>query len=301
MNWVAIALIGAALFGVVSVLDKRILMNHVPSLPAFYFVLALLQVPMAIGTALVQPWDSGASTEAVIAAIATGIFWGVGILLLFYGLRMLEVSRVVPIFHTFPVTTAVLAVLFLDEKLLLVHWLAIIAVVIGAGSIVLGQGQRRGPDRKYSVYALVLLGSLFMGAATVTNKLALDELPLWNVFALRQAMVGAVVILPSLRPGIISQVRKQLADRQGMALLIFTEGALVFVVHYLILVALDRGSASVVATLIATRPFFVLVYSALLSTPAWRILDEPLNRDTLALKLASTAMIIGGVSVLTLV
>ncbi len=301
MSWVAIALIGTALFGVVSVLDKRILMNHVPSLSSFYFVLALLQVPMAIGTALVQPWDSGASTEAMIAAIVTGIFWGVGLLLLFYGLRMLEVSRVVPIFHTFPVITAVLAVLFLDEELLLVHWLAILAVVIGAGSIVLGQGQRRGPDRNYSVYALVLLGSLFMGAATVTNKLALEELPLWNVFALRQAMVGAVVVLPSLRPGIVSQVRKQLADRQGMALLIFTEGALVFVVHYLILVALDRGSASVVATLIATRPFFVLVYSALLSTPAWRILDEPLSRDTLALKFASTAMIIGGVSVLTLV
>ena len=300
MSWVAIALIGTALFGVVSVLDKRILMNHVPSLPSFYFLLALLQVPMAIGAALVQPWDSGASTGAMLAAIVTGLFWGVAILLLFYGLRMLEVSRVVPIFHTFPVITAVLAVLFLDEELLLVHWLAIVAVVIGAGSIVLGQGQRRGPNRNYSVYALVLLGSLFMGAATVTNKLALEELPLWNVFALRQAMVGAVVVLPSLRPGIVSQVRKQLADRQGMALLIFTEGALVFVVHYLILVALDRGSASVVATLIATRPFFVLVYSALLSTPAWRILDEPLNRDTLALKLASTAMIIGGVSVLTL-
>lgn len=300
MSWVVIALIGTALFGVVSVLDKRILMNHVPSLPSFYFLLALLQVPMAIGAALVQPWDSGASTGAMLAAIVTGLFWGVAILLLFYGLRMLEVSRVVPIFHTFPVITAVLAVLFLDEELLLVHWLAIVAVVIGAGSIVLGQGQRRGSNRNYSVYALVLLGSLFMGAATVTNKLALEELPLWNVFALRQAMVGAVVVLPSLRPGIVSQVRKQLADRQGMALLIFTEGALVFVVHYLILVALDRGSASVVATLIATRPFFVLVYSALLSTPAWRILDEPLNRDTLALKLASTAMIIGGVSVLTL-
>ena len=300
MSWVVIALIGTALFGVVSVLDKRILMNHVPSLPSFYFLLALLQVPMAIGAALVQPWDSGASTGAMLAAIVTGLFWGVSILLLFYGLRMLEVSRVVPIFHTFPVITAVLAVLFLDEELLLVHWLAIVAVVIGAGSIVLGQGQRRGSNRNYSVYALVLLGSLFMGAATVTNKLALEELPLWNVFALRQAMVGAVVVLPSLRPGIVSQVRKQLADRQGMALLIFTEGALVFVVHYLILVALDRGSASVVATLIATRPFFVLVYSALLSTPAWRILDEPLNRDTLALKLASTAMIIGGVSVLTL-
>ena len=301
MSWVAIALIGAALFGIVSVLDKRILMNHVPGLPAFYFVLALLQVPMAIGTALVQPWDGGASTEAMIAAIATGTFWGVALLLLFYGLRALEVSRIVPIFHTFPVFTAVMAVLFLDEELLLVHWLAILAVVIGAGSIVLGQGQGRGHDRKYRVYALVFLGSLFMGAATVTNKTALEGMNFWNVFALRQGMVGVVALLPSLRPGIVSQIKRQLADRQGMALLIFTEGPLVFVVHYLILVALDRGSASVVATLIATRPFFVLVYSALLSTPVWCILDEPLSRDTLALKVASTAMIIGGVGVLTLV
>ena len=300
MSWVAIALIGTALFGLVSVLDKRVLMNHVPSLPACYFVLALLQVPMAIGASMVQPWDSGASTEAIIAAIITGIFWGGGILLLFYGLKELEVSQVVPIFHTFPVVTAILAVLFLGEELLVVHWLGIVAVVIGAGSIVLGRGRTSAPDRKYLVCALVFLGSLFMGAATATNKLALEEMPLWNVFALRQAMVGVVVILPSLRPGIVSQVRRQLADRQGMAILVFTEGALVFVVHYLILVALDRGSASVVATLVGTRPFFVLVYSSLLSTPLWRMLDEPLSRDTLALKFASTAMIVGGVSVLTL-
>ena len=79
MSWVVIALIGTALFGVVSVLDKRILMNHVPSLPSFYFLLALLQVPMAIGAALVQPWDSGASTGAMLAAIVTGLFWGVAI------------------------------------------------------------------------------------------------------------------------------------------------------------------------------------------------------------------------------
>ena len=50
----------------------------------------------------------------------------------------------------------------------------------------------------------------------------------------------------------------------------------------------------------STRPAFVLVISALVSTRIWKVLDEPLTRDTWALKSGSTAIVVAGVGILAL-
>ena len=60
--------------------------------------------------------------------------------------------------------------------------------------------------------------------------------------------------------------------------------------------ALALGTASIAATLFATRPLFVLVISGLLSTRYWNILDEPFSRDVLPTKLLFTTMIVMGVA-----
>ena len=301
MHWAIPSMGSSILFAVVSVFDKRILAAHVRSLPSFYFVFGCLQVLIGIGAAFVRPWEGAASTSAMVAALVNGLLWGVGLALFFYGIQRLEVSRVVPVFHTFPVSTARMAVFLLDEKLLLVHWLAILVVVAGAGSLALEQGSEKGRSGRALAYLLVFLASVLTGAGTVTNKMALEGMDFWNVFALRQMLLGGVVLLASLRPGILAQVREQLADRRGTTFIVLNEGVLAFFAIYVTLVALDLGPASLVATVMATRPFFVLVFSALLSTRLWHVLDEPLSRDTIVLKSVSTAMIVGGVSLLTLV
>ncbi|MBI2201569.1 MAG: hypothetical protein HYU43_06470 [Armatimonadetes bacterium] len=48
------------------------------------------------------------------------------------------------------------------------------------------------------------------------------------------------------------------------------------------------------------RPFFVFLYSSLLSAPWWRFLDEPLQRSTLAVKLASILLIVVGIATVSL-
>ena len=60
------------------------------------------------------------------------------------------------------------------------------------------------------------------------------------------------------------------------------------------------GPVSVVSTVMATRPLFVFFYSTLFSLPAIRLLEEPLERNTLAVKLASVALIVIGIGALSL-
>jgi hypothetical protein len=64
--------------------------------------------------------------------------------------------------------------------------------------------------------------------------------------------------------------------------------------------AISLGPVSLVATVTATRPIFVFIYSTLFSTAAIGLLHEPLDRSTLAVKLAAIVMVVGGIAALTL-
>lgn len=67
----------------------------------------------------------------VLSGIATGASW----LCYFRALKLGEASRVAPIDKLSVVLVAVFAVMFLGEKLSLLHWLGI--VLIGAGAVIL--------------------------------------------------------------------------------------------------------------------------------------------------------------------
>ena len=55
MDWVLASLVSAAVFAVVSVMDKRILAVHVDGMPGFCFLVGLMQFVMAVVAVLVEP------------------------------------------------------------------------------------------------------------------------------------------------------------------------------------------------------------------------------------------------------
>ena len=64
--------------------------------------------------------------------------------------------------------------------------------------------------------------------------------------------------------------------------------------------ATELGAISLVAALAATRPFFVFLVSSLFSIDKIKLLNEPLERETLVLKVIALAMIVGGIATLSL-
>ena len=102
---------------------------------------------------------------------------------MFYGFSRLEVSRVIPIAHTYPVFVAIMASIFLGENLSAFQWGAIFITVGGAGLITTSPGQQTTSTSKAFVYLLVLLGSVLNAIANVTYKYALDGIEFWDLFA----------------------------------------------------------------------------------------------------------------------
>jgi len=64
--------------------------------------------------------------------------------------------------------------------------------------------------------------------------------------------------------------------------------------------ATELGAISLVAAMAATRPFFVFLVSSLFSIEKIKLLNEPLERDTIVLKVIALAMIVGGIATLSL-
>ena len=291
--------LAAATFGAVSVLDKILLDRYMPGAATFIVLIGVLQLPgafVALGIESLQSYPPGIWTLAVLS----GVLWGMSLVLMLWVLSVREVSRVIPVFQISPVFVAILAVFFLSERLTGLHWLAILVTAAGAALISL---RRTGSSEHFVVdtaTVLLVLASALSAAAQFLSKAALEEMSLLNLYAVRTVALAATCFLIPLRPSIVRETRLVFSNRTGLAVLVLGEGGFAFLAQFLTLWAIELGPASLAVTVMASRPLFVLAISVALSTRVWRLLDEPLRRETLALKFASTAMIVGGISAITL-
>jgi len=295
--WVIVALASAACFGVVSVIDKRLLDHHLPSVSVLYLWIAivltfyLVMVLAAIGI----PQDPPA--DALLMGLASGLSTGAGLALMFAGLKLDEASRAIAITQINPIFVALLAVLFLGETLVPLQWGAIILAVSGTMLISL----RELPDRRAlrpTRGTPILLGSgLGLGVGFFTVKAALETLSVWEVFVTQQLGVVLVFLLFA-RPVVWRQLFSILRGRNTLLLMLVGEGMLPILAILLGLVATSMAPISLVAAFLATRPLFVFVVSTILSTARWRLTEESLTHQALALKFASIIMIIVGVGAL---
>lgn len=295
MDWVIVSISSALAFGIVSVLDKLILTRYAPSAPTFIVLVGLIQLPALLLILAFVPLESHS-----IGVWATGYFsgfsWGLSLVIMFWVMSTREVSRVVPVVSASPVFVAILSVLFLSEDLSALHWVAIFVTVGGAALISLHAG---GPSQRIvldSAFSLMVLSSLLLAGGQFLSKVALDDdLSLWNLWVVRNLGLTTGTMF-ALRPSFLREVRMLVSDRVGVGVFVLSEGFIVLIATLLTLWVFLLGPVSLAATLMSTRPFFVFILSVLLSTQAWRILNEPLDRDTLTQKFVSTAMIMGGIS-----
>ena len=297
--YVWIALLSTTIFGLVTVLDKRLIDRHMPSLSAFYVSVGTGLVLYALAVLALTGIPQGASWDRLAAAGAAGLCWGGALGMMFLGYKYEEASRASAIIHTFPVFVALLAVTLLGETLVGGQWAAILVVVAGAFAISLRGSDGGMPVRLNRAFPILVGASMFTALAHLTNKYALEELSVWFVYAVRNLGMGGI-FLCLWRPGTLGALAQALRQKETLALLLLAEYLMAPAAILLNVTATNLGPVSLVSTLTAARPLFVFIYGTILSVPALRLLDEPLDRNTLGIKLVSVAAIIGGVAVLTL-
>jgi drug/metabolite transporter (DMT)-like permease len=98
----------------------------------------------------------------------------------------------------------------------------------------------------------------------------------------------------------ISDIRLLVSSRIGTGVFVLAEIVLAPAAIVLMFAAFNAGPASLVSTVISTRPLFVLLIAGLLSTKYLNLLDEPINRKNLPGKLFPILMIVVGVTTITM-
>jgi len=300
MNWVSVGLFSAFLLAIVAVLDKRLLTVHITNIRTFYFLVGVVQVAIGIVVILINPWSSNLTYTSLIFAVLSGLAWGIGLLVLFYAVSKLEVSRVTTITHTYPVFVAIIAVIFLGDEILPLQAFAILITVIGAAMIARPQTQgNRSAETKF-MYLLVVIVSFLAAINNIAFKIGLEDIQFWDLFAFRSVVLGLILLFAGLHYKILQDLKELVNARNGLKVFIFTEGALAPIATITMFAALSLGPVSFVSTIISVRPFFVLLISGILSMGMFKFLDEPFTLKTLPVKLVSVILIFSGVTILTI-
>jgi uncharacterized membrane protein len=285
----------------INILDKTLLFRYLRSPLTLPFLIGVAQGSVGTIMALAVTWPETATASSVGWSLLSGALWGLSAWFLLRVLYSQEVSRTIPVYQTFPIFAALLAVVFLGEDLSPVHWVAILATVAGAVLISLRLDQGYHSLFLHRSFFLLMLGSTIAAAAHITSKVALDDLPVLNTHALRSLGLSGILLLGAFRPVALREVRDLVRQRSpAFAILGMNEVVLASTSMILTLWALSLGPVSLVTTLVATRSFFVLLYSTVLALRFTGFLGEETSARSLAVKVVSTSLIVAGVAAIAL-
>lgn len=299
MFWITAAIVSAAIMGAVNIIDSHLISKRMPSLWAFLMPVGIIHLGFGLIIIGLFPLPEEVGVTPLVVAFASGIVRSVGVLLMLQVMRSEEVSRIIPVVHTFPIFVVILAVPVLGETLGYMQWLAIFTTVAGAVLISVRRDVNGRGARLRRSLTLLLGSSLLLGIANTASKYALDYVSFWNLYSITAICFGAMFLLPSVRPRVLKELREMKQRSQVLALLTFNEGlALVGII--LSFWAMERGPISLVSTILSVRPFFVFIYALALSRVFPAVLEEHLSRGITVIKIISIGLIIGGVTLLTL-
>ena len=299
MNWASIALLSAATFAVVNIIDSHLISRRMPSFRAFLLLIGCFQLFYGLLFIWLFPLPTGIGVLPVLVAVASGIFRTTAAIVLLYNLKREEVSRVIPVVYTYPIFVAIIAVLLLGETLAYLQWLAIIIVVVGAVMVSLQQSPSGATIWLGKPFLLLLGSSLFFALSDITSKYALAYISPWNMFSITAFCLSGVFLLVSMRPSFINQLVNMKDRKSALGLMVFSE-TLVPVASILLFVALESGPVSLVSTIIGSHPIFVVLSALILSRVLPGFLKWQSDGGMLILRLVAVAMIFSGIAIIYL-
>jgi drug/metabolite transporter (DMT)-like permease len=206
VNWIATAIVAAAITGVVLVIDSHLISKRMPNLRAYLVPVGIMQLGFGLIILCFFALPEQVSATPLLVAIGSGFIRSIGVLLMLQAMRSEEVSRIIPVANTFPIFVAILAVPILGESLGYVEWLSIFITVTGA-VLISARRDAEGLDAiLHKSFALLLGCSLFLGIANIASKYALDYISFWNMYSINAICFGIVFLLLSLRPRILREL-----------------------------------------------------------------------------------------------
>lgn len=299
MNWIALTLIAAAMGGAGNVVEKQLASRYLPSASALMGWLGLTLLGYGVIFAFIYPFAPGTSVSHIAAIFVAGALYGVSLSILYRVLKKAEASRAFPVYNAAPVFVAILSVFVLGNPLSAWQWVAVLVTVLGAVVISAERGSGVLGFSLNSNFFVLLLAAAIVGGAHVLTSYAMDEMePMTAFWAMRLGCFALVLV--NWRKDTAGQILESARKPVVLLLVLVFEAGLMPLAHVFMMRAFATGPVALVSTLFSSVPIWVLLISTLLSSSWFKVMDEPVQKRALALKVVAIAMVVGGVALITL-
>lgn len=290
MEWFLFALLAPALWGIINILDKFLLTKHFKSPFSYQIFLSFLNL-------IILPIFLLVSISSQIFFTTLSIIIGLFVALIYviYNKAMMkeEASRVISLFYLNPLFILPLAFIFLGEGLGISKYLGVILLVISATLISYKKVRRK--KILSPAILLILIFDLFYAIYQIITKFTLNYFDIWSFTFWKTigALISNFVLLS------FQKIRNDfLLDIRNLPKSIYILGIFHISFFYTGLIlfyfAISISFISLVGAIPSIQPFFVLIYTLLLSIFIPKILKEEVSKQTLLLKSLAVILIFIG-------
>ena len=291
-NWMLFAFLAPLFWGCNNVMSKFLIDKHLKNpfvFNAYYNIICIVLVaPLAL--------YSGLSFDPflVVVALVCGLLGFAGNLLFIMSFKVEEASRVVSLTFLYAAFASFFAFLLLGETVGLLQYAGAALLILASVLVSLRGGLRSiavSPALK-----LMIVSDILVGFTVVVEKFMLAGISPYSLLfwmGIGQALAGVVIILASKQNRTDFAAALKLPLKTGGIL--WLDAACSTVAMLFFLAALSGGPATLVSSLNAVQPFFVLVLMLLLSRFLPHILKEKFTRATLLLKVLAVLAVFAGV------
>lgn len=291
MLWVYFTLGTIVLWTIVNIWDKYIVSRElrdpvlVSTATGFSICFMYLILGAIFGTVSI-------SAQAIISAATAGFIYPVAMWLYYYVMEREEVSRFVPILAMEPFLIALVAFVFLGERVQVINYIGIASVIIGAIFISLKKYDSKVKTKH--LFALAFVALAIFSLRSLLFKYASEQAPFWSTVFWFGAggLIIPIIMFAIHHPRIRAKGKAGLKQSVFNALLSGT--ALILFIK-----AISLGPVTLVAGFVAVKPVMVLLAATFLSYFHSKIIREKHSPAILASKIVGTVLIVlGGIFVL---
>jgi drug/metabolite transporter (DMT)-like permease len=219
-----------------------------------------------VGLAILWPLaailtDFGAANTEGLILFGVGGMLTPGLVRLFYygGLKRLGTSVNSSVFSVYPLYSALLAVLLLNEILTLQNWIGVVSIILGVIFVEMNFRKMNGGNKSVTRSLFFpVLGGLTLGASTILRKYALN---LYNAPVLGIAVAYTCSFLPYVIILALHKPTRETLSLKKEFRFFWAAGVGQAVSWILAFYALSLQEVSVITPLVSIEPLFVAFFA----------------------------------------
>ncbi|HEX7514669.1 MAG TPA: EamA family transporter [archaeon] len=290
VEWFYFALLSSVLISGVNIVDKILISDY--KIPPLVYVLVIsatsLMPLVTLAYFNLTPLPLGILAFTILVGFVR-IYYT---LPYFKALMVEEVSRVIPILQLTPVFVLILSSLVLHEALRPQDYIAFCLLVLGGTlfAIRLTKGIRVS-----IAFYLMILSSFLLALYSVALKYLFSVQDFYTIFIWVQ-IAGFITFFQFIpfKPFKSSLIRTYKITSRQIGFILIAEQAVAYVSVFAYNYAIAHGPITLISSVGATQPLFVLLFATILSYRFPRVLREELTRMDIALKVLGLIAIFAG-------